>query len=180
MLDRDRVERSPFERSPAERLFTLAAVVSAAQLLWVLAMGLIAGGQFVPDQWPDRDPLVPWPVLAIPSWCTIALGALARVGAVGAAAGPTGDRMLRRRTPRGRGSGGRCRTSASRSSCSWCSRSASPAATRSPGASRRPSPAPTACSAGTGSRRRCRRSPSRRCSCAALIGVVAALSPPCG
>ena len=47
MLDRDRVERSPFERSPAERLFTLAAVVSAAQLLWVLAMGLIAGGQFV-------------------------------------------------------------------------------------------------------------------------------------
>lgn len=90
MLDPDRAERSPFERSPSERLFTVAASVSAAQLLWVLVMGLIAGGQFVADQWPDWDPLVPWPVLAIPSWCTIALGALACAAAIGAAAGPSG------------------------------------------------------------------------------------------
>ncbi|WP_404312193.1 hypothetical protein LG314_12995 [Agrococcus terreus] len=90
MLDPDRAERSPFERSPFERLFTVAASVSAAQLLWVLVMGLIAGGQLVADQWPDWDPLVPWPVLAIPSWCTIALGALACAGAVGAAAGRHG------------------------------------------------------------------------------------------
>lgn len=181
MLDRDRVERSPFERSPAERLFTLAAVVSAAQLLWVLAMGLIAGGQFVPDQWPDRDPLVPWPVLAIPSWCTIALGALACVGAVGAAAGPTGDRMLRRRTPRGRGSAGRAVQDIGIALVVLVVLPLGLARRYpEPGASRRPSPAPTACSAGTGSRRRCRRSPSRRCSCAALIGGVAALSPPCG
>lgn len=65
-----------------ERVYRAAMMVAAAQVLWVFVMGLIAGGQFVADQWPDWDPLVPWPVLAIPPWVPIALSAVAAVAAV--------------------------------------------------------------------------------------------------
>lgn len=70
-----------------ERAYFVAAALAAAQFLWVFLMGLVAGGQFVRDEWPDWDPLVPWPVLAIPAWVTIAIGVVAAVAAVGAAAG---------------------------------------------------------------------------------------------
>ncbi|WP_405218654.1 hypothetical protein [Agrococcus sp. Ld7] len=61
-------------------------MLSAAQLLWVFVMGLIAGGQFVADDWPEWDPLAPWPVVAVPAWVSIALGVTATVGAIGMAA----------------------------------------------------------------------------------------------
>lgn len=64
----------------------VAALLSAAQLLWLIAMGFIAGGQFVAGEWPDWDPLVPWPVVAVPAWVSIALGVTAMVGAIGMSA----------------------------------------------------------------------------------------------
>ncbi|MCH1881506.1 hypothetical protein [Agrococcus sp. ARC_14] len=66
-------------------MFRAAAMVGAAQLVWVFAMGLIAGGQFLEDEWPDWDPLVAWPVLAIPAWVSILISAVGAVGAVGTA-----------------------------------------------------------------------------------------------
>lgn len=74
-----------------EKLFRGAAALGAAQFLWVFIMGLIAGGQFVQDEWPEWEPLIAWPVLAIPAWATIAIGLTAAVAAVGAATGRPGE-----------------------------------------------------------------------------------------
>lgn len=74
-----------------QRLFMTAAALSAAQFLWLIAMGFIAGGQFVEDEWPQWDPLAPWPVIAVPAWLSIALAVLATIGAVGMATQPIRD-----------------------------------------------------------------------------------------
>src|SRR5699024_1412888 len=81
---------APRRRQPAtgwERAYVAAAALGAGQFLWIFLMGLIAGGQFVQDAWPNWDPLAPWPVLAIPAWVTIVIGLLAAIAAVGAAVG---------------------------------------------------------------------------------------------
>lgn len=81
---------APRRSQPAtrwERAYVVAAALGAAQFLWIFLMGLVAGGQFVHDAWPNWDPIAPWPVLAIPAWVTIAIGLLGAVAAVAAAAG---------------------------------------------------------------------------------------------
>ncbi|QUW17918.1 hypothetical protein [Agrococcus sp. Marseille-Q4369] len=69
-------------RSPWERAYRIATIAAAVQFGWVFFMGLLAGGQFLADEWPRWDPLAEWPVLAVPAWLTIAIGAVAAAAAI--------------------------------------------------------------------------------------------------